>query len=254
MARPGKQRRICHRPLFSRFGPLGKAADPDPVIMSLEEYESIRLIDLEECDQAQAAEIMGISRSGLAAIYKNARNKIARSLVFGETLSIAGGCYRLCCGEAGALCRAYCQSFAFERKQEQRKDKHMIIAVTYDETTGEIFQHFGRTEAFKLYEVEDGKVKSSRVAGTNGQGHGALTGVLRDDHADVLICGGIGGGARMALESVGIQLFPGCTGSADDAVNDFLAGKLSFDPNGHCDHHDHGEEHGCGSEGHGCCH
>lgn len=133
----------------------------------------------------------------------------------------------------------------------------MRVAVTYE--NGEIFQHFGHTEAFKIYDVEDGKVVSSQVVSTNGSGHGALAGVLSSLKADVLICGGIGGGAQAALAEAGIKLYGGASGSADEAVESYLAGKLDFDPNVHCDHHGehHHEggscgEHGCGGEHH--CH
>lgn len=134
----------------------------------------------------------------------------------------------------------------------------MKIAVTYD--NGEIFQHFGHTEYFKLYDVEDGRIISSQVIDTNGSGHGALAGVLADNFVDVLICGGIGGGAQMALASAGIRLYGGVSGSADDAVNALLAGSLDFNPDVRCNHHDHEHEHGnhsCGSHGcgsHNCGH
>ena len=125
----------------------------------------------------------------------------------------------------------------------------MKIAVTYD--NGNIFQHFGKTENFKVYEVEDNKVVSSEVIGSNGTGHGALAGLLSEQGVDVLICGGIGGGAQNALAQAGIRLFGGVSGSADDAVNALLAGNLGYDPDVHCNHHDHHEEgHSCGD--HGC--
>jgi len=127
----------------------------------------------------------------------------------------------------------------------------MKIAVTYE--NGQIFQHFGHTEQFKVYTVENGKIVSSEVVDTNGSGHGALAGFLSEQNITVLICGGIGGGAQMALASAGIQLFGGVSGSCDDAVNALLTNKLNFNPEVRCDHHDHehGEEgHTCGS--HGC--
>lgn len=127
----------------------------------------------------------------------------------------------------------------------------MRIAVTYE--NGGVFQHFGHTEQFKVYDVEDGRVLSSEVVDTNGSGHGALAGVLSALGADVLICGGIGGGAQMALSQAGIKLYGGVSGSADEAVSALLAGTLSFDPDVHCGHHDHrhGEDgHTCGD--HGC--
>ena len=131
----------------------------------------------------------------------------------------------------------------------------MIIAATYD--NGVIFQHFGRTEFFKLYQVEEGKVISSRVISSNGSGHGALAGVLADNGVDVLICGGIGGGAQSALAQAGIEICAGAQGDADAAVEAYLAGEL-VDAGVTCDHH-HGEEHTCGDHGcgeHGCggCH
>ena len=123
---------------------------------------------------------------------------------------------------------------------------NMKIAVTYE--NGQIFQHFGKTEQFKFYEVEGGKVISEQVLGTNGAGHGALAGFLKVMGADVLICGGIGGGAQMAMQEAGITLYGGNSGSADDAVQAFLAQTLVQNSNPTCDHHhEHGEGHPCGS-------
>lgn len=125
----------------------------------------------------------------------------------------------------------------------------MKIAVTYD--NGQIFQHFGRTENFKVYEVEDGKVVSSKVIGSNGIGHGALAGLLADRAVDVLICGGIGGGAQAALAEAGVELCAGAEGDADQAVEAYLKGEL-ISTGANCDHH--GEGHSCGDheEGHSC--
>ena len=132
----------------------------------------------------------------------------------------------------------------------------MKIAVTYE--NGQIFQHFGHTAQFKLYEVEDGKVVREAVVDTNGSGHGALADLLAQSGVDTLICGGIGGGAQMALAQAGIKLYGGVSGEADAAVAALLTGNLGYDPNVHCDHHDHahGEDgHTCGDHGcghHGC--
>ena len=117
----------------------------------------------------------------------------------------------------------------------------MKIAVTYD--NGEVFQHFGHTETFKVYDVQDGKVVSSEVIGSNGTGHGALAGLLADRAIDVLICGGIGGGAQTALQEQGIELCAGASGSADEAVEAYLRGELE-NTGANCDHH--GEGHTCG--------
>ena len=126
----------------------------------------------------------------------------------------------------------------------------MKIAVTYD--NGNIFQHSGKTEFFKVYEVEDGKVISSEVIGSNGTGHGALAGLLAEQGIDVLICGGIGGGAQAALEEAGVELCAGAQGEADQAVEAYLKGEL-VSTGANCDHH-HEEGHSCGhhEDGHSC--
>ena len=126
----------------------------------------------------------------------------------------------------------------------------MKIAVTYD--NGNIFQHFGKTEFFKVYEVEDNKVISSEVIGSNGTGHGALAGLLAEQDVDVLICGGIGGGAQVALEEAGVELCAGAQGDVDQAVEAYLKGEL-VSTGANCDHH-HEEGHSCGhhEEGHSC--
>ncbi len=126
----------------------------------------------------------------------------------------------------------------------KREPVRLKIAVTYE--NGEVFQHFGHSEQFKIYVVEDNKVIGSKVIGTDGNGHEALASYLESDGVDVLICGGIGGGAINALSESGIQVVPGVTGSTDTAVYDYLNGKLSVDMTPNCSHHD--EEHSCGSD------
>lgn len=257
MARPQKCRKICSEPEFTGFYP-DHEQEREPVVLTLDEFEVIRLVDLENQTHEQAAKQMEIARSTVTDIYQCARHKIADSIVNGHRLVISGGNYRLCDGSPSWCYRKDC------RKQNQRNvcdvilkgENMMRIAVTYE--NGNIFQHFGHTEQFKFYDVEDGKVISSQVVDTNGSGHGALAGLLAGETVDVLICGGIGGGAQMALAQAGIKLYGGVSGSADEAVNALLAGKLDYNPDVRCNHHDHehGEgahqcgDHGCGS--HSC--
>ncbi len=122
----------------------------------------------------------------------------------------------------------------------------MKIAVTYD--NGEIFQHFGHTEQFKIYDAENGIVVGSEISGTDGQGHGALARLLAGRNIDILICGGIGAGAQNALAQLGIKLYAGISGNADEAVNSLLAGTLVCNTDVHCGHHGH--EHNC--DDHNC--
>lgn len=129
----------------------------------------------------------------------------------------------------------------------------MRIAVTYNIINKEIFQHFGHSKQFKIYDVENDKITNEQILDTNGSGHGALASFLVSNNVDILICGGIGGGAQNALAESGIKLFGGVNGNADDAVSRYICGSLNYNPNVRCSHHDHehkGEGHTCGS--HGC--
>jgi FKBP-type peptidyl-prolyl cis-trans isomerase 2/predicted Fe-Mo cluster-binding NifX family protein len=137
-----------------------------------------------------------------------------------------------------------------DKKRKKAEDAEMKIAVTYED--GNVFQHFGKTEFFKVYEAEDGKVISSEVISSNGSGHGALAGLLANQSVDVLICGGIGGGAQAALAEAGVELCAGAQGNTDEAVEAYLRGEL-FSSGANCDHH-HEDGHSCGDheEGHSC--
>ena len=127
----------------------------------------------------------------------------------------------------------------------------MKIAVTFE--NGEVFQHFGHTETFKVYEVEAGQVVSSEIVPTNGSGHEALADFLANLSVNVLLCGGIGDGAQAALSNAGIEICSGAEGDADAAVMAYLNGELTS-AGVNCDHHhDHDEDAGCGSHCGGGC-
>lgn len=251
MPRPVKCRKVCHFPQTLEFLPRHPSAEKEPVIMAVDEYEAIRLIDKEGLTQEQCAEFMQIARTTVQRIYEVARKKLADCIVDGRPLRIEGGDFWLCggqsvnCGADGCFKQRYHQQY-----QKAKGETMMRIAVTYE--NGQIFQHFGHTAQFKIYDVQDGKIAASEIVDTGGSGHGALAGVLTALNADVLICGGIGGGAQTALAAAGIRLYGGVSGNADDAVAAFLENKLEFQPDVRCDHHDHhhGEGHVCSD--HGC--
>lgn len=240
MPRRAKCRKVCCLPKVDLFVPTGEFNDNDAVILTIEEYETLRLIDKENFSQEECGKYMEIARTTVQQIYSDARLKVSTALVEGKPLCIQGGSYRLCDGA-----ETYCKCGGCKKHREQRS-KSMRIAVTYE--NGEIFQHFGHTEHFKIYEIDDNAIVNSTVVETNGSGHGALAGFLVSNGVNVLICGGIGGGAQMALAEAGIKLFGGVSGNADDAVKSYLADSLSYNPDVKCNHHDH--EHG--SEGHTC--
>ena len=235
MPRKQRCRRIGSFPNCFEFSPE-ELATGAPVVMTLDEFETIRLLDREGLTQEQCAERMGVSRPTVTAIYDSARKKVAEALVDGKRLLLRGGSYQLHGQSTPDI--------------SQKGTNQMRIAVTYE--NGEIFQHFGHTEQFKLYDAEDGKIVREQIVDTNGSGHGALAGFLKAAQADALICGGIGMGARNALAEAGITLYGGVTGSADAAAQALAQGNLQFDPDAKCDHHGHhhGEDHDCGHHGH----
>lgn len=245
MARPPKCRRICQIPCVEAFSPQN-CSNTEAILLTLDEYEVIRLVDLEGRSHEQCAFQMDISRSTVQEIYESARKKIAACLVHGRRLVITGGNYRICQGQENAVCGNCCRQQTSTRWEMETGGFRMKIAVTYE--NGQIFQHFGHTEQFKIYDIADGRVLSAEVVDTNGSGHGALAGFLMQRGVDTLICGGIGGGAQNALAQAGIRLYGGVSGDADQAVSALLAENLAYNPNVHCSHHDH--SHGAG--GHGC--
>ena len=251
MPRPRKFRNVCHFPRTLSFDPAEGTGRDDPVILTVDEYETIRLIDREGLSQEECSKRLNVARTTVQLIYTSARKKLADVLVEGRPLRIQGGDYRLCDGNAACGHKSCFKHHYSTRYEKPKGENIMRIAVTYE--NGNIFQHFGHTQQFKVYDVQDGKILASEVVDTNGSGHGALAGVLTALKADVLICGGIGGGAQMALAAAGIQLFGGVSGSADAAVEALIGGNLAYNPNVRCSHHGehhHGEGHTCGS--HGC--
>ena len=246
MPRPCKKRRICARPSCLQFGPLGGGSPTEPaVFMTLDEYECIRRMDYEGLTQQQCAAQMDVARTTIQGIYSSARQKIAFCLVNGCPLRLEGGNVILC--EKKAHCRKHCCG----NQKKKSEDIQMKIGVTYE--NGQIYQHFGHTQFFKVYDIQDNKIVQSAVVDTNGQGHGALAGFLQEYQVDTLICGGIGGGAQNALNAAGIRLFCGVSGDADSAVEALLRGELEYSTEANCSHHEHhGHDHACGD--HGCHH
>ena len=265
MPRPQRRRRVCSEPEYTEFLPKGSTGY-DVVILSTDEYEAIRLVDFEKKTHEQCALQMEISRTTVTEIYERARFKLADSIVNGKRLVIEGGSYRLCGGTAKNCCGRNCiNSLLYSKNPDgnvlgkKGGANIMRIAVTYDK--GQIFQHFGHTEQFKVYDVEDRKITAEQVVDTMGNGHGALAGFLAANQVDTLICGGIGGGAQNALAEAGIKLYGGVSGSADEAVKALIEGNLGYNPDVHCDHHEHGHGgshqcggHQCGSHGEGESH
>ena len=247
MARPKRVRKVSFEPVSKKFTSESKGGE---VTLTLDEFESIRLMDYLCLTHDEASSMLNVSRTTVTEIYDQARKKIAKALAEGKSIVIDGGDYE------------YVSPFENVSNESVIKegDNHMKIAVTFEE--GLVFGHFGHTPAFKIYEVEGKKVVSSTVVPTEGTGHGALAYFLQERGVELLICGGMGQGAVNAMANVGIEVIRGVSGEADKAVEDYLAECLVSDPNAAtCHHHDGEEGHECHcgdhehEEGHEChCH
>lgn len=110
----------------------------------------------------------------------------------------------------------------------------MKAAACY--ANGQVFQHFGHTEQFKIYTIESGKITSSEVIGTGGTGHEALADFLKQRGVESLICGGIGEGAVTALTKAGLTIYAGNSGDADKAAESLAAGTLKPNAQANCKH------------------
>lgn len=130
----------------------------------------------------------------------------------------------------------------------------MKIAITCENDT--VFQHFGHTPEFAVFETVPGKVVSEKRLATGESGHGALATLLAEEKVELLICGGIGGGAVNALANAGIEVVGGAQGNVREVAEAFVNGSLQVRSDFHCSHHhDHGAGHDCGSHkcGGGSC-
>ena len=218
MPRPKRNRRISGYPDYWNFSPEGPT-HPETLLLTLDEYETIRVIDFLRMTQEECAAQMGVSRSTVTSIYDSARSKLADAIVNGKRIRITGGAYRI--DDV-----PYSHAVSAKEKDVRR------IAATYSQ--GLIGQHFSWTEQFKIYDILDTAIKDEQIIDTDGTGHGALVGFLRAAEVEVLICNGIGIGAKSLLEDAGIQLLTGVTGSADEAIQAWLSGDLRSDSDAVC--------------------
>lgn len=251
MPRPKRCRNVCNEPECDVFLPFGIISNEE-TILNVDEYEIIRLVDLEHYTHYQASLQMEISRTTATEIYNSARTKIADCIVNGKNLVVCGGNYKICNGTSKKCNNGKCikkENNILSEKIIRKGDNIMRVAVTFE--NGEIFQHFGHTEQFKIFDIENGKIVKEEIVSSMGNGHGALAGFLKEKQVNSLICGGIGGGAQMALAEMEIKLYAGVSGSADEAVKALIDNTLEFSTSANCNHHSH-NEHNC--SGHSCHH
>lgn len=239
MPRIRKCRKICFEPENKFFFPKEKTEQIE--IFSMEEIEALRLVDKEKMEQQEAAEMMEVSRATFQRILYTARYKVADALFQGKIIKIAGGNYAVskqCNG------RKRCEKCI----NKNLGGSQMKIAVTTENEM--VFQHFGHSKEFTIYEIENEQVICKKSLDTGASGHGALADILKANSVNVLICGGIGLGAKSALREKRIELVPGVEGKADEMVVKYLSGEKIGNPDFVCTHH---HEHDGGDCSHHSC-
>lgn len=221
MPRPRKSRKVCHFPRCHSFGPAEQIPGKEPVILTVDEYEAIRLIDQEGFSQESCGERMGIARTTVQQIYATARKKLAQMLVEGSPLQIAGGDYQLCsgrqdCGED--LC------FKQYYSKEYEKPEPCVRIATACEA-GKICPNFEDTRQFKIYDVRKKKLLSSQIVDIKAADRNQLACILTALRTDTLICGHISAGTGLALDAAGIRVQKGISGDADTEAAAIFSGE-----------------------------
>ena len=211
MPRPRKSRKVCHFPRCHSFGPTEQIPAKEPVILTVDEYEAVRLIDQEGFSQESCGVRMGIARTTVQQIYATARKKLAQMLVEGIPLKIAGGDYQLCsgrqeCGETMCFKQYY-------SKEYEKPEPCVRIAAAYD--AGKICLNFEDARQFKIYDVRKKNLLASRVVDIQAADRNQLACILTALRTNILICGYISAGIGLALDAAGIRVHGDISGDAD---------------------------------------
>ena len=223
MPRPQRKRRIdCYPEQLSFVPEDANRGELDTVVLTLDEYETIRLLDYCGMTQEQCAASMEVSRTTVTAIYESARRKVADALVNGRRLLFSGGEVRQSSTETAV------SSLAVKQKKGVLR-----LAVTCED--GQIAPHFGRAHTFQLLDIQDGEIICQETICCRDTPAGSLPGILKAAEVDVLICASIGPGARLSLSGAGISLLAGAHGAVEEAVAAYLAGTLSDNTSDGCE-------------------
>lgn len=241
MPRPCKRRRVSTHPKYKEFFTIG-SINSQIVNLTIDEFECLRLLDYEKITQEECALKMMVARTTVTLIYQSARYKLMDALINGKKIIISGGNYIL---DKDLEKYNKLKKLKFKEKE---KFINMRIAITYEHEY--VFQHFGKSKQFKIYDVSEGQIVDTFILESNGAGHGALAGLLAENSVDVLICGGIGGGAINALDSMNIKVVAGANGNCDENISKFINNELDLNAGSNCHKHEHDDHHECHSGNH----
>lgn len=222
MARPIKSRKVCYYPVFLEYVPKQNTENHFSIVMSVDEYEAIRLIDQEGFSQEKCSEIMGVARTTIQRIYEAARKKIANAMIQGYSIRIEGGDFWICDGSSASCENPACYKAHYHMKYKKSDEENILrIAIPYE--NGKIFQNFERTETFKIYDIRDKKIVFEEEVQTKEKEGSTLSGILIAMNVDVLICGEITRNLQQALVAGNIRIINNIPGLAEYAIKEYLS-------------------------------
>ena len=232
MARRKKCRRICEYPSYFEFGPKDSGSK-ETVVLNMDEYSTIYFMDYKGLNQTECADCMDVARTTVTDIYMEARKKIADAMVNGKKLVISGGNYRVSNKEER---KYYKEQYGIETNRihgdeqiHEKKKSVLRVFVNLNPETGTVFPHFGETQEFKVFDIENKKIIKSEILKTGGILRGAVVGFLEEAGADVVICDHVGECVRRNLEKAEIKIYPGVTGNVDEVIREYILGTLEID-------------------------
>ncbi|MBR5577774.1 MAG: DUF134 domain-containing protein [Lachnospiraceae bacterium] len=203
MARPKKYRKICHFPKTLTFLPVGNRSNKEPVILTIDEYETLRLIDREGRSQEECSTSMKVARTTVQMIYASARKKVADAIVEGRSLEIEGGDYDLCNGEKSYCSRQDChKKMLYEQYQKPEGITRIALAVR----EGVMAEEVEKASQIKLIDMKANQISHSHLLDFGYENQESLADYLHILHVDELICNGIKEHDRNGLEEIGIHL------------------------------------------------
>lgn len=226
MARPQKVRSVQNKPYCSRFKPENLGQE-ERIILSLDEYETIRWIDHERLSQENCALRMDISRTTVQRMYASAREKLAKALVHGHIIEIEGGSIHM----------------DLEKNQTTQMKDRIRLAIGLD--GNQVASHFGQCNDYRLVDIENNRVVQTQDLHDEVSIHQQRPQFLKDQNVDVLVINGLGKGAYNRLLALDIQCLDAQGQNVDVVIDAYLSASLNQEIQAHeCSgckgHHHHG--------------
>ncbi len=227
MPRPKKCRKVCQMPSTQAFVPVGGDASAPGIILTVDEYEAIRLIDKEGFSQEECGTYMNIARTTVQQIYTSARKKLADALVDGLSIKIEGGDYQLCtgnetyCGCGG--CRKHRLVCAHYSQQEGNT---MKIAIPLDENKQDVCIAFARAPYFLFSENDSVQIVDNPAAQAQGGAGLQAAQFLVDNQVATLITVRCGQNAADVFKAAGMKIYKSESTSAQENLTALANGTL----------------------------